>query len=181
MPIFLPFCLPIWAIERTPFEAFDQDPFGGRFAAYPYAGSAGGHIIPAPLGVAGGVAAPDPDDPFAQEPALGRYLHLRFSGEYAYDVDGAIHRPGGALLLDTSLRFGIESAWSVYVEPLAPNATDDLTFGDVNVFFRLAQDDGPVSPGRRRQPDARRRARRRRLQRHLRPRRLPPSTRSSST
>jgi len=141
VPVLLPFCLPIWAIERTPFEPFDQDPFGGRFAAYPYAGSAAGHILPRPLGASREAPAPADDDPFAEEPALGRYLHLRLSGEYAYDVDGAVHRPGGAMLLDTSLRIGLESSWNVYVEPLAPNATDELTFGDVNVFFRLAQDD----------------------------------------
>ena len=141
VPIFLPFCLPIWAIERTPFEAFDQDPFGGRFVAYPYASGAEGHIVPLPLALQDDVPPPVPADPFEEEPALGRHLHLRLSGEYAYDVDGAIHRPGGAMLLDTSLRVGLESAWSVYVEPLAPNAADDLTFGDINVCFRLAQDD----------------------------------------
>jgi hypothetical protein len=138
VPVILPFCLPVWAFEHAPFEDWTTDPFAGRFPAYPYAGEANGHLLVPDGGGEDGEGGA-PGDPFAEGPALSSHLSLRMVAEYAYDLDGALHRPGGSLLLDTSLRFGLESAWSVYVEPLAPGVTDELTFGDVNVFFRLAQ------------------------------------------
>ena len=141
LPVLWPICFPMWAMERAPFTRDAEAPFGASFHAYPYAAGSSGHLITAPLDRDAAGQEP-PDDPFGDdEPALSPFLSMRMSAEYAYDLDGGIHRPGGGLLLDSNIRVGLESAWSVYIEPLTGGMYDELVFGDVNVFFRVAQDE----------------------------------------
>jgi len=116
--VILPFCLPVWAFEHETVHGLDGRPVPRPFPGVSVRGRRGRAPGDRADGGGGDGEGVEPEDPFAEEPALSSQLSLRMVAEYAYDLDGAIHRPGGSLLLDTSLRFGLESAWNVYVEPL---------------------------------------------------------------
>jgi hypothetical protein len=138
-----------WVVERRPFHRSEEDGFGGRFHSFPYADGAPGHMIMTLREPEEGGAVPEEDAaapeeaeaPFAEDDSVfDRWFSLRVSGEYAYDLDG-VHRPGAALLFDSAWRFGFETGWAVYLEPLPGGRVDSLTFGDLNVFWRFAQDE----------------------------------------
>lgn len=60
------------------------------------------------------------------------------AGEYCYDLDG-LHRPSIYGLLEGKNRFGLESGWSTFFEPLDDGSLDYLTIGDLNITYRFAQ------------------------------------------
>lgn len=68
-----------------------------------------------------------------------RPISMRLALEYAADLDG-VHRPAGYFVLDTTLRLGLESGWSHYME-VDNGEIDRLTLGDINLMFRFAQNE----------------------------------------
>jgi hypothetical protein len=134
----LPMWVPMWAAERAPLS--DDGITLSAFLPYPYWEGRPGRMVVArdtaedPL-----VVPPEVFDPAANPLGTAPWFAMRFSGEYAYDVDG-LHRPAGSFLIEVaSIRLGLETAWSGYLEPLPDGTTDRLVFGDVNLFFRNAQ------------------------------------------
>lgn len=72
--------------------------------------------------------------------AGGKSWGGHFQGEYADDF-GGLSRVGGKLLLEHSLRIGIDTQWSYWSESLGGAGSDQLWTGDANVVFRFAQNE----------------------------------------
>ena len=85
-------------------------------------------------------SAYDPDaDRISRLPGLSTWS-LRFSTEYAYDLD-SVHRPNLSASFDSIYRLGFTTRWTHYIEPLAGGGTDSLTIGDINVTYRIIHSD----------------------------------------
>lgn len=65
---------------------------------------------------------------------------LRTRIEYADDFD-SLSKIGGQLLLDSSIRFGIETEFNHYHEDFRLGSDDELWIGDLNFVYRFAQSD----------------------------------------
>ena len=75
-------------------------------------------------------------DPWVpQEP---RFWGGRLRGEYGDDFD-SVSRIGGGLVLDTTLRIGLDTEFNYRRENLGAGRHDELWTGDANLVFRFAQ------------------------------------------
>ena len=97
-----------------------------------------------------GKAAYFPDAPYdygpgylAIEPITPEQFHTwggHFRAEYANDFDD-LSRIGGRLILEHTLRVGIDAEWNYWQETFSNGTHDQLTTGDVNFVYRFAQNE----------------------------------------
>ncbi len=99
------------------------------FSPYPYAWHGPGHLL-----------AVDGDLLRRVEPSQLRGLSGRVDVEGSSDFQG-IDRVNGHLLLDTNVRFGFQGDWSYLTERLGAGRRDEMFLTDLNVVYRLAQND----------------------------------------
>lgn len=75
-------------------------------------------------------------------PPPGRWIEDHVSVDltlrYMYDLE-AVHQPAVEARLDTSLRLGLQTAWTVLLEPVAGSRMDTLAIGSVDLAFRHVQ------------------------------------------
>lgn len=57
---------------------------------------------------------------------------------YAYDLD-VVHHPGIEAKLDTSFRLGLQTSWTMLLEPMSTGRLDRLTLGTVDLAIRHVQ------------------------------------------
>jgi hypothetical protein len=154
-PIGLLYCLPSALIESdadSPGEREDYQDWipSAYFVSHPYAGGHNGFLFTTgkmcrgePLIVEDTYAtfsAYDPDaDRINHLPGLSTWS-LRFSAEYAYDID-SVHRPNMSASFDSIYRIGLTTRWTHYIEPLPAGETDQLTIGDINITYRIIHSD----------------------------------------
>lgn len=70
-------------------------------------------------------------------PEVNRHLMVRARGEYVHNFDN-LSKMGGAVLFDTSSRWGFDSEFNYRREDLGV-VNDDLWTGDANLVYRFAQ------------------------------------------
>lgn len=123
-----PWTLPGVLIEGT-------GPSHGYLVGYPYANGAPGHMtivrLEEPeLQLVG--AHPGPGSKPTDHVSAGLTL------QYAYDLD-AVHQPTLEARIDTSFRLGLQTAWTMLLEPLGTGVLDRLTIGSIDLSIRHVQ------------------------------------------
>lgn len=73
-------------------------------------------------------------------PQAPRLWGGRLRGEYGDDFD-SLSRIGGGLVLDTTLRVGLDTEFNYRYQNVGPGRRDSLWTGDANLVFRFAQDE----------------------------------------
>lgn len=154
-PIGLLYCLPSVLIESDADSPGEREYYqdwipSAYFVAHPYAGGHNGFLFTTGKLCRGepviledtyaAFSAYDPDaDRVKRFPGLSTWS-LRFSAEYAYDID-SVHRPNLSASFDSIYRLGFTTRWTQYIEPLTGGETDQLTIGDINVTYRIVHSD----------------------------------------
>lgn len=117
---------PIWIPRKL---VGDEDLGAGYFTRYPYQCDFDGLLFL------------DASEDYRQFPWLAdeQYNWLwRMRAEYTDDFNG-LTRLGGAVLLDTASRFGLDTEFNYRRELTRPGGDDHLWTGDCNLVFRFAQ------------------------------------------
>ena len=142
---------------RKPWEPYkEEDDFGamiGHLLAYGFVGA--GVVATAPLWgpavwVGDGYVETCRFAAYPNEGGMCGYMHLpaargdtkfwslRARVEGADNFDG-LQRMGTHVLVESAIRFGLDSTFNYYRESLESGVHDDLWTGDANVVFRFAQ------------------------------------------
>jgi hypothetical protein len=125
-PLFLAACYgaawvaasPFWAPAKLVGDNYDTR---GTFALHPYRDDLDGFMVL--------------EDVAHQESYI---WSMRGRAEYADDFDDQL-RFGGNLLLESAIRFGIDTSFDYRRESIASGIHDSLWTGDANIVFRFAQ------------------------------------------
>ena len=104
----------------------------GYFLPHPYAEDTPGSMVLQPFR--------DATLPPYPQPEGTQSWSVRAAIEDSYDFEG-VNRATFLASIDTTSRFGAESAWTWFHEPLETGGSDDLTIGDANLTFRFAQNE----------------------------------------
>jgi hypothetical protein len=115
-----------------------------RFARYPYADDARGHIVdpvdpPPKLDPETGLVVADPEDTAAaNRPAEGELVAAQLSAESGLDVGGAVWRSGFAARLQLPSRIEFDADWSLFSE-YTQAGEDRMLLGREHIAFRFAE------------------------------------------
>lgn len=104
-----------------------------RFLLYPYLGGYPGYMAPRQW------QTQDEYNLWGDKLLIKPWL-IRLSVEDGYDVHD-INRVGTTLLADSVTRWGILTQWHVFHERLPSGTWDHLTLGDLNLTYRLVNED----------------------------------------
>ena len=76
----------------------------------------------------------------SEEPFQLSAWSTQFSIDYLSDFNG-LSAPGNRLLVETNSRFGIDTTFRFYSEEPPSSTNDQLSFGDINLVYRFAQNE----------------------------------------
>lgn len=122
------------------------DPRDGWFGGPPYMDGKRGYMVfsrpywgpPAHRSTSDGDLLIAPEDPISEPiPAGASPLALALSAEYGMEL-GGMYKPAARVMLSTSIRLGLESGWTWFIEE-EEDGWDWLAVGDVNLIWRFAQ------------------------------------------